>query len=249
MTPSITQKKRVWINFILVAFVGVSILTYQFMNFDNVRPLSQVTEKHNERIQLRKATKTLIAECNRANNRKILLKNASKSIGNTFKYNFTKIPTCGNLKIEESICKHNLYWSKAAFTGSWKEMIQPCLGHMKHAMKVNRQNLTSIETSDMIAEKNIEETVLHIKIYSKTQQKVLKKIGGDSWKIKITANNICFTVDMLDKNDGSYETFISVPADGNYTILITILQSICEGFMDPPKDYFQKGNTFFSTMF
>ena len=90
-----------WISFILVAFVGVSILTYQFMNFDNVRPLSQVTEKHNERIQLRKATKTLIAECNRANNRKILLKNASKSIGNTFKYNFTKIPTCGNLKLKK----------------------------------------------------------------------------------------------------------------------------------------------------
>ena len=55
------------------------------------------------------------------------------------------------------------------------------------------------------------------------------------------SNNIYFIVDILDKNDGSYKTFKSVPADGNYTILITILQSICEGFMDPPKNYFQKG--------
>ena len=244
MTQSITKIKQVWISFILVLFVGVSILTYQFMSFDDVRFLCQVIKRNNEQIQPRKATTTNLAECNIATSKKILLEKASKSIGNTFKYNFTKVPTCVNTKTEESICKHNLYWSKVAFTSSWKEMIQPCLGHMKHVMKVNRQNLTSIETSDMIVEKNIDETVLYIKIYSKTQQKELKKIGGDSWKIEITSNNISFTVDMLDKNDGSYETFISVPSDGNYTILITILQSICEGFMDPPKDYFQKGNFF-----
>lgn len=53
-------------------------------------------------------------------------------------------------------------------------------------------------------------------------------------------------MDILDKNDGSYETFISVPADGQYTILITVLQTIRGGFMDPPKDYFQKGKTFFN---
>ena len=246
MTASTTQKKRVWITFILVAFVGVSILTYHFINFDSVPSLRQVTKKNNERLQPWKSKKTHLAECNAATNRKILLKNSSKPIGNTFKYNFTKIPNCVNKKIEESICKHSLYWSKAAFTSSWKGMIQPCLGQMKHVMKLNRKNLTSIQTSDMTVEKYIDETVLYIKIYSKTRQKELKKIGGDSWKIKISnKNNISFTVDMLDKNDGSYETFISVPADGNYTILITILQSICEGFMDPPKDYFQKGKTFF----
>ena len=118
--------------------------------------------------------------------------------------------------------------------------------HMKYVMKVNRKNLTSIQTSDMTVEKNIKEAVWYIKIFSKTWQNESKKIGGDSWKIKISnKNNISFTVDMLDKNDGSYETFISVPADGNYTILITILQSICEGFMDPSKNFFQKGKTFF----
>ena len=128
MTASTTQKKRVWITFILVAFVGVSILTYQFINFDSVPSLRQVTKKNNERLQPWKSKKTHLAECNAATNRKILLKNSSKPIGNTFKYNFTKIPNCVNKKIEESICKHSLYWSKAAFTSSWKEMIQPCLG-------------------------------------------------------------------------------------------------------------------------
>ena len=107
-----------------------------------------------------------------------------------------------------------------------------------------QKNLTSVQTSDMTVQKNIDETVLCIKIYSKTRQEELKMIGAYSCKIKMS-NNIYFIVDMLDKNDGSYETLKSVPADGNYAILITILQSICEGFMDLPKDYFQKGKVFF----
>ena len=98
-------------------------------------------------------------------------------------------------------------------------MIQPCLGQMEHMKKVNRQNLTSIENSDMIVEKNVDKTVLYIKIFSRNRQKEFKKIGGESWTTKITTNNISFTVDMLDKNYGSHETFISVPADGQYTIL------------------------------
>ena len=250
MTPDFIQRRRVWITFILMAFSGVSILTYQFLDFDNVRSLSQVTKRNTERIQPRKPATTLLTDCNQevllnlTISRTKLLKTALQSNGNTFKYPVTKIPICINTKIQESICKHNLYWSKEAFTTSWKEMIQPCLGQMEHMKKVNRQNLTSIENSDMIVEKNIDETVLYIKIFSRNRQKELKRIGGDSWNTKITTNNISFTVDMLDKNDGSYETFISVPADGQYTILITVLQSICEGFMDLPKDYFQKGKSF-----
>ena len=107
-----------------------------------------------------------------------------------------------------------------------------------------QKNLTNVQTSDMTVQKNIDETVLCIKMYSKTRQEELKMIGGDSCEIKMS-NNIYFLVDMFDKNDGSYETLKSIPADGNYAILITILQSICEGFMDPPKDYFQKGKVFF----
>ena len=77
-----------------------------------------------------------------------------------------------------------------------------------------QKNLTSVQTSDMTVQKNIDETVLCIKIYSKTRQEELKMIGGDSCKIKMS-NNIYFIVDMLDKNDGSYETLKSVPANGN----------------------------------
>ena len=234
-----------------MAFLGVSIITYQYLDFHYVGFVSQAAKRNKERVQPRETIKKPSAECdetfllNLASKRKYLLKNVSLSHSNTFKYPLTEIPICVNTKGQERICQHSLYWSKAAFTSSWKEMIQPCLGHMNHVQEVNRQNITSIEKSDIVVEKNIEGTVLYIKIYSKTQQEEFKRVGGDSWKIKIINSNVFFTVDMLDRNDGTYETFISVPADGQYTIVITILQSICEGFMDPPKDYFKKGNSLF----
>ena len=115
MTPDIIQRRRVWITFILMGFSGVSILTYQFLDFDNVRSLIQVTKRNNERIQPRKPTATLLADCNQevllnlTISRTKLLKTASQSNGNTFKYPVTKIPICINIKLQESICKHNLY--------------------------------------------------------------------------------------------------------------------------------------------
>ena len=126
-------------------------------------------------------------------------------------------------------------------------MIEPCLGNMNYRKNVNRQNVTSIEKSNIILNKNDDETVLSIKIYSKNRHKEFKRAGGDSWKVMISNDNISFTVDMLDKNDGTYETFIAVPIDGSYKIVITLLQSICEGFMDPPTDYFKKGKIFVSS--
>ena len=250
-----SQRRREPIVFILIAFLGISILTYQYLDFNYISSVSQFAKRNKEHIQPRKTTKIPLAECNEtsllnlASKKKYLLKNISQSNSNTLKYPLTEIPICVNTKVQESICKHSLYWSKSAFTSSWKEMIQPCLDHMNHVQEVNRQNMTSIEKSDIVVEKNIEETVLYIKIYSKTQQEELKRVGGDSWTIKIINSNISFTVDMLDRNDGTYETFISVPADGQYKIVITILQSICEGFMDPPKDYFKKGKRFCYDLF
>ena len=98
MTPDIIQRRRVWITFILMAFSGVSILTYQFLDFDNVRSLSQVTKRNNAGIQPRKPTTTFLTECNQKAllnliiNRTKLLKNALQSNDKTFKYPVTKIP-------------------------------------------------------------------------------------------------------------------------------------------------------------
>ena len=84
MTASTTLKKRVWLTFILVAFVGVSILNYQFINFDNIPSLRQVTKKTMNLFSQGKL-KTALSRAYPAANKKILLKNSSKSIGNTSK--------------------------------------------------------------------------------------------------------------------------------------------------------------------
>lgn len=49
---------------------------------------------------------------------------------------------------------------------------------------------------------------------------------------------------MLDKNDGTYESFIEVPENGLYNVTIKLLYSLCEGFMDPPKNFFKTGMNF-----
>ena len=84
MTASTTLKKRVWLTFILVAFVSVSILNYQFINFDNIPSLRQVTKKTMNLFSQGKL-KTAHSRAYPATNKKILLKNSSKSIGNTSK--------------------------------------------------------------------------------------------------------------------------------------------------------------------
>ena len=98
VTPDIIQRRRVWITFILMAFSAVSILIYQFFYFDNVRSLSQVTKRNNERIQPRKPTTTFLTDCNQEAllnliiKRTKLLKNALQPNDKTFKYPVTKIP-------------------------------------------------------------------------------------------------------------------------------------------------------------
>ena len=201
--------------------------------------------KHNRRKK-----KALVKpKCNKAITRSIFInreyfsKNYSQTTSNIIEYSSTQVHKSVFTNDRETIYKHNLYWSNDVFSSSWKDMIKPCLNNMKNRRKINRRNVTRIEKSDIIFEKNVDDTVLYIKIYSKNQDEEYKRVGGDWWKLEIIYDDISFTADMQDKNDGTYFTFISVLADGYYKIVITIFQSLCEGFMDPPEDFFKKGNT------
>ena len=111
--------------------------------------------------------------------------------------------------------------------------------------KVDRENKTSIEKSNIYTTKSMNETVLNITIVSKNQYHQRKTIGGDSWKLTVYSNNISFVADILDNNDGTYKCFIEVPRSGTYNITVTLLHSVCESFMDPPEDFFKIGNDLF----
>lgn len=144
-------------------------------------------------------------------------------------------------------CSHTQFWNQDNVKNLWKKMIEPCQYNMKYREKVDRENKTSIEKSNIYATRSMNETVLNITIISKNQYHQRKTIGGDSWKLTVYSNNISFVADILDNNDGTYKSFIEVPRSGTYNITVTLLHSVCESFMDPPEDFFRIGNDLFFT--
>ena len=142
-----------------------------------------------------------------------------------------------------SLCKYSLFWNEAVFGISWKEMLKPCLHNMRYKKISNRNNMTDITKSKIVITKSTDETTLHVALYTKDRKNRYKYFGGDMWVVTVTSKYSSFMVDMLDKNDGSYEIFIQVPRDGGYKVIFRILHSLCEGFMDPPNNFFKTGIT------
>ena len=142
-----------------------------------------------------------------------------------------------------SLCKYSLFWNEAVFGNSWKEMLKPCLHNMRYKKISNRNNMTDITKSKIVITKSTDETTLHVALYTKDRKNRYKYFGGDMWVVTVTSKYSSFMVDMLDKNDGSYEIFIQVPRDGGYKVIFRILHSLCEGFMDPPNNFFKTGIT------
>ena len=142
-----------------------------------------------------------------------------------------------------SLCKYSLFWNEAVFGNSWKEMLKPCLHNMRYKKISNRNNMTDITKSKIVITKSTDETTLHVALYTKDRKNRYKYFGGDMWVVTVTSKYSSFMVDMLDKNDGSYEIFIQVPRDGGYKVIFRILHSLCEGFMDPPNNFFKIGIT------
>ena len=224
------------INGLTFAFVimgcGVMILLYDFLNFDlkmkicssqKIFPMRKQVEpqkSHYKEIHFKMIS-------NSPNNN---LKDVSHhSAENTIKINFDKI------------CRHSLRWSQFSIKDSWKMISKPCMHKMKYKQKINRENMASIVKSNTVVQRSIDETILHMTIFSKNQYNQQKTVGGDSWKITVKSVTISFIADMVDNNDGTYESFIEVPRKGVYNVTLTLLHSICESFMDPPEDFFKIG--------
>ena len=142
-----------------------------------------------------------------------------------------------------SLCKYSLFWNEAVFGNSWKDMLKPCLHNMHYRKISNRNSMTDITKSKIVITKSTDGTMLYVALYTKDRQNRYKHSGGDMWVVTVTNKYRSFMVDMLDKSDGSYEIFIQVPRDGGYKLIFRILHSLCEGFMDPPSNFFKIGIT------
>ena len=80
-----------------------------------------------------------------------------------------------------------------------------------------------------------------ILIQSKTSDNRTKVIGGDTWRVFLRGpSNAAATV--IDNHNGTYEALFLLTEPGVYIMMINLDYSLCDGFRDPPRDWFTNGN-------
>ncbi|XP_022778069.1 uncharacterized protein LOC111319553 [Stylophora pistillata] len=79
-------------------------------------------------------------------------------------------------------------------------------------------------------------------IQTKTRKGKLKHIGGDSWRV-LLRGPATVSPTMFDHRNGTYEFLFLVMDPGVYMLDITLDYSLCEGYREPPKNWFIVGNS------
>jgi hypothetical protein len=80
------------------------------------------------------------------------------------------------------------------------------------------------------------------KIQTKTSDGKNKTIGGDSWRI-ILRGLASLAPTVFDLGNGQYEVLFLVVDPGVYRVEIVLDYSLCDGYRDPPVDWFIKGKS------
>ncbi|XP_066019992.1 uncharacterized protein [Pocillopora verrucosa] len=79
-------------------------------------------------------------------------------------------------------------------------------------------------------------------IQSVTKSGQLKETGGDSWRVHIRQGPASLTPIVVDHNDGTYEVLFLALEPGNYSVQAILDFTLCDGFRDPPEDWYIKGD-------
>jgi len=79
-------------------------------------------------------------------------------------------------------------------------------------------------------------------IQSKTSDNRTKTIGGETWRVYVRGPSK-LSATVIDHHNGIYEALFLIMEPGVYTLTINLDYSLCDGFRDPPHDWFSKGNT------
>ena len=127
----------------------------------------------------------------------------------------------------------------------WESMIKPCSDNMawglekNHWGKLNRSSAMASEILFWDIRPAGEFSKFFIQ--SKTFDNQTKLIGGDTWRVYVRGpSNVAATV--FDHQNGIYEALFLLMEPGDYQLKIYLDYSLCDGFRDPPPDWFIKGN-------
>ena len=127
----------------------------------------------------------------------------------------------------------------------WQSMLKPCHDSMEWGLVKKywgKENRSSARTSEVVY-KDIRPAGEFSKIFiqSKTADNRTKLIGGDTWRVYAHGVSSVAAA-IFDHGNGTYEAVFLLTEPGNYHVMIYLDYSLCDGFKDPPRDWFIKGN-------
>ena len=127
----------------------------------------------------------------------------------------------------------------------WQSMLRPCVDNMAWGLAKKywgKANRSSAITSDVIlVDIRPAGEFSKIFIHSKTADNRTKTIGGDTWRVYLRGT-ASIAANVFDHNNGTYEALFLVSEPGVYQLEIYLDYSLCDGFRDPPRDWFIVGN-------
>ena len=127
----------------------------------------------------------------------------------------------------------------------WQKYLAPCARHTNWGIEQagwRNKKLKTSAANSYISKWDIRPAgeFSRFFIQSKTSSNNTKNIGGDSWRIHIKgASSVSVTV--FDHNNGIYEVIFLLMEAGDYGVEITLDYTLCDGFKDPPVDWYKKG--------
>ncbi|CAB4011400.1 Hypothetical predicted protein, partial [Paramuricea clavata] len=127
----------------------------------------------------------------------------------------------------------------------WKKYLAPCARHTKWGIKNagwKNKKLKTCAANSFISKWDIRPAGEFSKFFiqSKTSSNHTKNIGGDSWRIHIKGTS-SVSATVFDHNNGVYEVIFLLMEAGLYQIEINLDYTLCDGFKDPPVDWYKKG--------
>ena len=131
---------------------------------------------------------------------------------------------------------------------NWKRVLGPCRNSTEWSARKPYWTTSTVTKADLsyVFDTEVKPVGQFSKFFiqSVSQDGTKKTYGGDSWRVHITgASSIPVTI--VDHNDGKYEVLFLVLESGQYSASIVLDYTLCDGFKDPPKDWFIKGEEIF----
>lgn len=148
------------------------------------------------------------------------------------------------MNYRKNVADFKLTWCQTRMRRyDWKNVIGQCLKHVPWDAISPDKKLQTQALRSYVKQMDIRPAGFFSKIYiqSVSVENVHKTIGGDSWRVDIRGpSNMAATV--YDKDNGLYEAVFLPQESGSYWAEIVLDYSLCEGFKDPPLDWFIRGN-------